>query len=147
MIFFSLVDPQTPFENGLYTNPRDATQRPQAKPALTAYKTAVKWLSDATFVRRLPHDELGGDKMEAYQFRDAAGQTFYVAWLNPARMGEDLDGNGHPEVAAEVQSLRLPYNHAIVYDNRDAYVTTINDTDGDIRVEIGGRPLFIKIVN
>ena len=52
-----------------------------------------------------------------------------------------------PDIADEVQSLRLPHNRATVYDNRDAYVATITDTDGDIRVEIGGRPLFIEIVN
>ena len=143
-IFFALVKPDNyPYDAGLIT--RDDPPKP--KKSYTAYQTADSWLSDAKFIRRLTVNETKTDDMDAYRFYDPkTGRTFYVAWLNPARMGFDLDGNGKPDVPDEFQSLRLPGNEAKVYDIYGNLVETVTDTDGDVKVLIGGAPRYINVI-
>jgi hypothetical protein len=147
MIYFSLVDPdKSQYDYGLFTNPFAVGEAPKAKKAYYAYVTARDWLGQATYIRRLAANEVSGPKMDAYHFRDAAGTRFYVAWLNPAEQGVDLDGNGTPDTKAEFENLRLPHSHAEVYDIYGKLIDEVQDNDGDIRIRVGAQPVYIKIV-
>jgi hypothetical protein len=144
-IFFALTDPGSgyPHENGLVS----ADTPPQRKPAFTAYQVAEDWLAPARFVRRLPAAELKAKAMDAYQFfHPGRGHTFYVAWLNPAKMGLDLKGDGTPEVKEEKATISLPGTTANVYNIYGVLLETVNSNDGTVRILIGGQPRIIEIV-
>ncbi|MDI9546982.1 MAG: cellulase family glycosylhydrolase [Chloroflexota bacterium] len=149
-IYFALTDPGGgyPHENGLVS----ASTPPQRKPAFTAYQVAVDWLAPARFVRRLPAAELKAKAMDAYQFfHPSRGHTFYVAWLNPAKLGLDLDGNGtleenKGEVKDNQETIRLPGTTANVYNIYGTLLETVNSNDGNVRILIGGQPRIIEIV-
>ncbi len=142
-IIFSLTDLDGyPYESGLVS----ASTPPQPKPAFTAYQVAVDWLAPARFVRRLPAAELKAKEMDAYEFRQPGGNTFYVAWLNPATMGFDLDGNGTPEVKDNQETIRLPGTTANVYNIYGTLLDPVNGNDGYVKVLIGGQPRIIEIV-
>ena len=135
------------YDYGLFTNPITVGQTPRAKKAFDAYTTALEWLGEATFGRRLAPSEVSGPEMDAYKFTDAAGKTFYVAWLNPVELGVDVNGDGKPDKPAEFESLRLPYNGAEVYNIYGERTAVLQDSDGDIRVSVGAQPAYIKITN
>ena len=121
-------------------------RRAPRRPSAPTQWPSNGWAS-ATFVRRLPHSEVGAPELDAYQFRDAAGNTFYVAWLNPVELGEDTNGNGTPDTPAEFESLRLPVKHAEVYNIYGQRTEVVQDNDGDIRVLVGAQPVYIKVIN
>ncbi len=148
-IYFALTDPGGgyPHENGLVTN----STPPQRKPAFKAYRAAETWLRSALFVRRLPVEELKAKEMDAYEFRQPGGHTFYIAWLNPAKMGLDLDGNGvieeiKGEVKENLETLRVPGTTAKVYNVYGDQLDPVNGNDGYVKVLIGGQPRIIEIV-
>ncbi len=145
MIYFALADSGNyPYANGLITSDTP----PVRKPAFTAYQVAEDWLADAQFKRSLPPSELKAPEMDAYEFyHPTRGHTFYIAWLNPARMGLDLNQDGNPEVADSWESLRLLGATAKVYDIYGKLLETVSDSDGDVRITIGGQPRIIEIVN
>ena len=143
-MYFALADPPGyPYAAGLVT----ADVPPQRKEAFTAYQVAVDWLASAKFERRLPATELKAREMDAYQFyHPGRGHTFYVAWLNPVKMGLDLNKDGKPDLAENLESLRLLGNVANVYNIYGKLLETVRDTDGDVRIVIGGQPRIIEIV-
>ncbi len=75
--------------------------------------------------------------MDAYEFRQPGGNTFYVAWLNPTTMGFDLDGNGTPKSKKRRQSVCLerPPTFAISMVRAGSV-----SSDGYVKVLIGGQP-------
>ncbi len=144
MIYFALADSgDYPYANGLISSDTP----PVRKPAFTAYQVAEAWLADAQFKRSLPSSELKAPEMDAYEFyHPTRSHTFYIAWLNPARMGMDLNRDGKPEVADSWESLRLLGATAKVYDIYGKLLETVSDSDGDVKITIGGQPRIIEIV-
>jgi hypothetical protein len=142
-VYFALVQPDAyPYDAGLVT--RDVVPKP--KESYKAYQTAVTWLADATFIQRLTDKETKAKEMDAYKFLNPkTGRTFYVAWMNPASMGIDLDGDGKPNPEEDTESLRLPGNEVKVYNIYGALVETVTNSDGNIKITIGGQPRYIEI--
>ena len=138
LVWFMLYDPGEtyPYRNGLVTYVTSNTQRPERKPAFTAYQTAVAFLAEATFDRTLTAAETGNADLIAYKYTDENGQVLYVAWLGPI-------------TRADAAPLSVAGSLATLFDIYGAARTVADaddgQTDGKITVAIGAQPVYVRI--
>ena len=138
LTWWMLHDPGVgyPFRNGLVTSVTANNQRPERKPSFFAYRTAVSFLAQATFVRTLTTAETGNAELIAYKNSDQNGKDLYVAWLGPVTRSDSAP-------------LRLPGAAATVFDlyGTSRIVTDSDDgqADGAINVHVGAQPLYVRI--
>jgi hypothetical protein len=129
------IGPSYQYNTGLVT----ADNPPVRKPALNVFALMTRELAAVQFVRTLPAAETGNPDLEVHQFNDlAAGQTLYVAWLNP------VSNTGLPAAPLQLG--------ATVVEVKDMYgaVSSVNDgadgaSDGRVTVPVD-RPVYIRVV-